>query len=53
MTLSASFKQGRAVSALVIGEPMTRIEPAYSAWEAFSTPERVSENVEVDGLPDR
>jgi hypothetical protein len=25
-------------------EPMTGIEPAYSAWEAISTPERVNEN---------
>ena len=24
-------------------EPMTGIEPAYSAWEAISTPERVDE----------
>jgi len=24
-------------------EPMTGIEPAYSAWEVFSTPERVSD----------
>ena len=25
-------------------EPMTGIEPAYSAWEAISIPERVSDN---------
>jgi hypothetical protein len=25
-------------------EPMTGIEPAYSAWEAISMPERVSDN---------
>jgi hypothetical protein len=25
-------------------EPMTGIEPAYSAWEAVSTVERVSDN---------
>lgn len=32
---------------------MTGIEPAYSAWVAVSTPERVSENAQVEGLPDR
>jgi hypothetical protein len=34
----------RATSAPVRVEPMTGIEPAYSAWEVFSTPEQVSGN---------
>jgi hypothetical protein len=25
-------------------EPVTGIEPAHSAWEAISTPERIGEN---------
>jgi hypothetical protein len=29
---------------------MTGIEPAYSAWEAISMPERVSDNCLVEGL---
>jgi hypothetical protein len=31
------------LSALSV-EPMTGIEPAYSAWEVFSTPEQVSDS---------
>jgi hypothetical protein len=34
----------RTAFALFNVEPMTGIEPAYSAWEAFSTPEQVSDN---------
>jgi hypothetical protein len=36
----------RAIMALnrIFVEPMTGIEPAYSPWEANSTPERVSDN---------
>jgi hypothetical protein len=32
-------------------EPMTGIEPAYSAWEAISTPERVSDNAWSQAVP--
>ena len=34
-----------------VSEPMTGIEPAYSAWEAISTPERVSENSCSEAVP--
>jgi len=39
--LFEGFEQ-RCVRGLV--EPMTGIEPAYSAWEAFSRPERLFQN---------
>ena len=36
--------KGSSASPLLSVEPMTGIEPAYSAWEVFSTPERVCES---------
>ena len=47
----AIVRTDRMAPVLVELEPMTGIEPAYSAWEAFSTPERVSEKAEVGAPP--
>jgi hypothetical protein len=39
-----TIERVRTVFAQFIVEPMTGIEPAYSAWELFSTSERVSDS---------
>jgi hypothetical protein len=38
VTLTGRFEQIRTASVLVQVEPMTGIEPAYSAWEADVLP---------------